>query len=1058
MASAAQPAFAQSTATPAPAATTPPEDEVAPPTSADADAERDSSRAIVVSGSRIARPTLSSPVPITTVAAAELLDGGSVSLGDALNDLPSLRSTFTTSNSQRFIGTAGLNIFDLRGLGTTRTLTLVNGRRHITASPGDFQVDLNTIPFELLERVDVVTGGSSSVYGSDAIAGVVNIILRRDYSGVSVGGQAGVSSRGDNGRYSTSIAVGRNFADGRGNIAAVAEYSRIDPLLNIQRPDISGAFIGFRSFASTSSTANEGVTNSDGIPDLAIRDGLRLNFISDGGTFGGICLGDPAFQPLACTPTGNDRVYRFGTNGRLAEETGIIEDLRDFGDTNVVGGGGSDLGTVGTLIPAINRYNFNVIGRFDFSDAARIYGEAKFARIEAGGSGTPSFLNGFCDNSLAAAVGLNTACFSRNQNSANYFIRFDNPFLNPQDAAFIKSVQDELLAEFGVGPISSGFTIARNNADFGARTDNVRRDTYRGVIGVEGEISSATSYDLSLTYGRFEGQLNSTNNLIVPNMRRAIDAVRVGDNIVCRVNADANPTNDDPACVPINVFGVGAPSAAALAYVNGTAQLLETATQLDVLGFVRSDTSGFLNLPGGAVRLVAGFEYRRETAGREVDALSASGATFFNAFQRFAPPSYGVIEGFGEIELPLLKDMRFAEELTISAAGRLSDYNEGAGNTGTVGSWNVSGIYAPISDIRLRANYSRAVRAPNPSNLFNPVTQNFLFLTDPCDSRNINSGSATRLANCRANSPIGNVPATYRQAPGSRAVAQFGNPELNAETSSSFTLGTVIQPRFLPGLSFTVDYYDITVRNVIANLGANGILANCYDAPNLNNRFCDQINARGTDGSFNPGAALDIFPINFQRLEASGLDFDMQYQRTYDNGDRLSLRAIASNILKRTNFLDVNRPDLPDRVKGELGDPAWAFNVNASYRKGPITFNYSARWLDKMTIGAYENYFPHTVVCPASGSVRGQACTGAPGELTIAPPQNPDLTAERFYPSIVYHDIRLDWRINREFRFYIGVDNVADKLPPFGLTGAGGGSGLYNNTGRYFFSGFQATW
>lgn len=1013
------------------------------------DSDETSTGQIVVTGSRIARPTLESPTPITSVSAGELLNDGAVSLGDALNDLPSLRSTFSTSNSQRFIGTSGLNILDLRGLGTTRTLTLVNGRRHITASPGDFQVDINTIPFELLERIDVVTGGSSAVYGSDAIAGVVNVILRRDYDGLELNAQGGISSREDNGRYSTSLAFGRNFADGRGNIAVVAEYSRINPLFNTQRPDISGYDIGFTAFSNTSLTNNEGVTNSDGIPDTAIRRGLRLNFISDGGTFSGICLSDNIDQPLACDANGQDIVYRFGPDGRLSRENGIIEDLRPFGDSNVIGGGGSEFGGVGTLIPTINRYNFNVLTHFDVSDAFRPYAEFKFARIDANGSGTPSFLNGFCGN-LSGAVGLNTSCYQQDSNSANYFIRYDNPFLNPADVTLIRNVQDELLSLFGVPPISTGFTVARNNEDFGPREDRVRRDTYRAVVGFEGDISSVTSYDLSLTYGKFRSELNATNNLIVANMRKAVDAVRLpSGQIVCRVNADASTTNDDPACVPINIFGEGAPSAAAVDYVNGTAQLIDKATQLDVLGFVKTDSSGFFSLPGGAVELVGGFEYRRETASSTPDALSASGATFFNAFSPFTPPTYKVLEAFGEIELPILKDMPFAEALTLSAAGRISDYNSGAGLTGTTESWNLNAIYAPVSDIRFRANYSRAVRAPNPSDLFSPATQNFLFLTDPCDRRFINQGTATRVANCAADG----VPTTYQQAPGSRAVSQGGNPFLEAETSTSLTLGAVFEPRWVPGLNFTVDYYDIKVKNVIANVSAQTILNNCYDAPDLNNGFCPLIN-RQPDGSFDPVSAVNVTTVNFARLEAEGIDFDLQYRKTFENGDRITLRGIATHVIARNNFLNENRTDLPNRVKGELGDPDWAINFNASYRRGPITLDYSVRWLDKMTIGAYENYFPHQGLCPTSGTVRGQTCT--PGTITTVPAQNPDFTAERFYPSVFYHDVRLDWRVNTSFNFYVGVDNITDKLPPFGLTGAGAGSGIYNNTGRFFYAGVRA--
>ncbi|MGB5079060.1 MAG: TonB-dependent receptor plug domain-containing protein, partial [Sphingorhabdus sp.] len=190
------------------------------------DEEEDAGKPILVTGSRIARPTLQSAVPLTSVTLEDLTGTGELSLGDALNDLPSLRSTFSSGNSSRFIGTAGLSLLDLRGLGTARTLVLVNGRRHVTSTPGSEGFDVNTIPTDLVERIDIVTGGNSAIYGSDAVAGVVNFILKRDYAGIAARAQGGISSRGDRGTYFASILAGQNFGDGRGNIAVSAEYTR----------------------------------------------------------------------------------------------------------------------------------------------------------------------------------------------------------------------------------------------------------------------------------------------------------------------------------------------------------------------------------------------------------------------------------------------------------------------------------------------------------------------------------------------------------------------------------------------------------------------------------------------------------------------------------------------------------------------------------------------------------------------------------------------------------------------------------------------------------------
>ncbi len=1011
---------------------------------AEATASDDGDALIIVSGSRIARPNLDSPAPVTSVEAGDLLDDGSVSLGDALNDLPSLRSTFSSSNSQRFIGTTGLSLLDLRGLGTSRTLVLVNGRRHITAQPGDFQIDVNTIPFELLERVDVVTGGSSAVYGSDAIAGVVNFVLQRDFEGLELNGQYGISNRGDQPTYSVSGAWGTNFADGRGNIAVVAEHTSLGRVLNSQRPENSGFGIGFRSFRTVDN--DDELSNSDGNPDLQLLSGLFLDFISEGGTVATFCRrGFEAFQPTTC-PTGDSfGRYRFADNGRLFYETNGT----DFGG-QTVGGTGTALAD-GTLIPDIDRYTINLLTHFEVSEAFRPYAEFKYARIDALGQGTPSFFNSFCGGLLSLG-GVDASC-ADGLTSAPFFIRFDNAFLHPDDAATIQNnVQGELFNAFGAGfftPLSQGFFINRNNSDFGTRNDDLKRETYRAVVGVEGDISSNTRYDVSFTYGKFDSRLNATNNLVYQRARNAVDAVFAQDgSIQCRINVDADTTNDDAACVPLNVLGAGNPSAAALAYVNSVANLFEEAEQYDALAFISTDSSSFFELPGGPVSVVVGGEWRKETAFAEPDALSASGATFFNAFDVFDPPSLEVIEGFGEIQIPLLADMPFFQELTFSAAGRISDYNSGGGLTGTVESYNVNGIWAPVEDIKLRANYSRAVRAPTLSNLFGAQTQNFLFFDDPCDNDEINNGSALRANNCSADG----VPAGFDdQVTGNRAVLQGGNPALEAETSNSLTLGVILEPRWVPGLSLTVDYYDIEVNKVIANVSAQQIVNNCYDLPQPNS-FCNSVNPREADGSLNRDAALVVGPVNFARLTAEGIDFDLSYRKTFDNDDRLILRLIATHALDRTNFLDVDFPGLPDEDRGELGDPIWAANFGASYRRNNVTVSYDLRYVGKQFIGARENYRNNIEIC--SGGVIPRTTTSCTdGALVLAPPRNPDLTAEVFYPERFTHDVRVDVRVQEQFNFYFGVDNLTDQAPPFNLTGAGGGSGIFDNTGRFFYVG-----
>ncbi|HKR24393.1 MAG TPA: TonB-dependent receptor, partial [Allosphingosinicella sp.] len=780
------------------------------------------SAGILVTGTRIRRPNLESTVPITSVGIQELTDTGDVSLGDNLNDLPSLRSSFSQSNSTRFIGTAGLNILDLRGLGVARTLVLVNNRRHVTAQPGDYLVDVNTIPLTLVERVDIVTGGNSAIYGSDAVAGVVNFILRRDFDGLRFRGQAGISDQGDRGQYFAGLTWGMNFAEDRGNVAIALEYTKANALYFTDRPDLTGAYDGRCQFnvaePQGAAGGETGPSASDGIPDNLFFCGIRSNSISNGGTIG-------AFA--------NGNALRFDPDGNLFIDVPDFN-FGPFGSGNVQApdGFGATLRDTGQLAAGLQRYAANLLARFEISRGFQPFLEAKYVHIDATQEGQPSFWQG----SLPAFLGT----------PGN--LRCNNPFLSAQALATLQS--------FGIclNVAAGTFNMSRFNVDFGGRGELHDRDTWRVVAGIEGDFFDDWHYEIAINYGRLRTRLRSINNLLLFDINGnpdgfniAIDAQRnAAGQIVCGVNNDAITTNDRPDCVPINVFGAGAPSQAALDFVNTTSRRRETATELQATAFVSGDLSQLFELPGGPIGFALGLEYRRETADSEFDALTASGGTFLNAIQPFHPPALEIKEVFGEIRIPLLRDLPFAQELTLEAAARYSDYN--IGNTNSAFAYNLGGTWAPVRDVRFRANYSTSVRAPTQSDLFFPVVQNFEAIQDPCDV-NFVGNNPNRAANCAAFGvpPTSNAAleaicaATGFPAPAggpyinciARSVtlstAQGGNPNLEEERGKSYTIGAVVEPRFLPGLSLTVDYYHINVRGLIAALTGQAIINNCFD-------------------------------------------------------------------------------------------------------------------------------------------------------------------------------------------------------------------------------------
>ena len=1041
-----------------------------------------SNEALVVTGTRIRSPNLVAPIPITSIGAQDLLDGGDLSLGDALNDLPALRATFSQANSTRFIGTSGLNRLDLRGLGTSRTLVLVNGRRHVTSVPGSFDVDTNTIPQALLERVDVITGGSSALYGSDAVSGVVNFVLKRDFEGLQGRVQGGISSRGDRGSYLASIVAGRNFLDDRLNIAVAAEYTRQEQVLNSQREGQLGTFRGPPGFVTVDADIQcadpdgDGVPNpgtvpfcdpavvrgSDGIPDTEFRrTGTLFGFIGGSGVVQTSCPAavaptNPNFavierrRALVCTGTTGitggalARNFVFLDDGSLIADP-ITEDLRPQGGGRFGGLTATGL-EGGQLIPASERYSTNLLMNFELSRAFQPFLEAKYVKITANQfSGQPTFVNG-----------LLSPTFSTN-----------NAFLTPQ-------ARDTLL---GVTGNAATFGFNRFNFDLGTRSEINERETYRGVLGVRGDLndSGSINYEIAGSYGRTNIERNSGGNVLVANFNRAANAVLApatftgtnfvlnsqGQRVVCAVNADASTTNDDPACVPINLFGQRNFTQEAADYVLFNSLFEARAEQYNVVGFISATSEDFFNLPGGPIGAVIGGEYRRETAFSDSDDITQSGATFLNAAAEFDPPALELYEAFGELRVPVLADLPFAHELTLTAAGRVSDYSS---QDELVYAYNGSIVYAPIRDIKFRAGYARSVRAPDLGDLFQTPAQTFAFITDPCNQTVINN-NPNRAARCAEAGipttitlPDGRVVPFSNVSPANISGFNQGNENLTPEIGKSLTVGAVIQPRFLPGFSFTVDYYDIEITQAISGLTGQAIVNACYEDPEtIDNQFCAAVFRRAPTGNVFSDFAFDgqsgrrfdgladvSFPVvgpgflnqpfNFQSLRTTGVDFDMAYRREI-GGAQVNLRGIVSYLIDREFFTFISDPGRASNAVSLLGDPEWEGSFRAGVDFGSVSVNYDLRWIDRQLIAAdFENVF----------SFQGRE------------PTNTDAFPRRYYPEVFYHDLRVTFETaDEKFRFYGGVDNVFDRLPPLGLTGTGAGSSIFDNIGRYFYAGAE---
>lgn len=1014
LALAASPAFAQDTETSSQTTTATQDVGVGPVEAADT-ADTGS---IVVTGSRIRQPNLESASPVTVVTAQEFQDTGTTRVEDLVNSLPQVFAGQGSNVSNGSTGTATLN---LRGLGAERTLVLVNGRRLVPGDPTTSAADINVIPAAMIKRVDVLTGGASSVYGADAVAGVVNFVMDTEFEGFKVDAQYSVynhqngqdprftvplNARGfgyprgsvtDGGTFDTTLAFGTAFDDGRGRAVAYAGYRNIKAVTQDNRIYSACSLTG-RTTAQVAAngqlyTCGGSATSATGT--VFYNTGINATFTSTLGQFG----------PNR-TLLGGTTPYNFAPTNYFQRPD--------------------------------ERYTAGVFADYEVSEAFHPYMEFMFMDDRTVAQIAPSgnFGNTFsinCDNPLLGAQQRAALCATNNllvsplpgdaftvvgnvaaENAARAARGLGEPQLPTTPFAF----RDPLTG----ATYNRGFAqILRRNVEGGPRRDDLQHTSYRAVLGAKGDLSPVWSYDAYYQYGRTNFAETYFNDFSVTRLTRALDVVTGPTGApVCRSTLDGS----DPNCVPYDIFSPGtvSPSAASIAYL-ATPGFQRGIVSEQVASAYVSGALGEWGVQSPwadeGIGVVLGAEYRKEKLDFFADSafstgdLAGQGAPTLSVAGEF-----DVKELFTEVRIPIASNS-WVYDFNITGGYRYSDYSTGA-QTDT---YKIEGEFAPIRDIRLRGGYNRAVRAPTVQDLFAPQRVALDGSTDPCAGFVITAADVGCIASGLAvgrSTPL-NPASQYNGLIG-------GNPNLVPEVSDTYTGGVVLQPRFLPGFSASVDYFNIEVTGAIQGIGADTILTQC-DRDTADPFFCGLVR-RDPTGSLwrsNAGFVIDLSQ-NIGRLQTSGIDVQANYTTEIGDIGRLGLSFLGTYLIELTTNPGIG-PDI-ECVKqaGNLcgtPNPEWRHQARASFDM-PNGIGASVRW----------RYFDPVAVDGGNpGSSRFDA-------------QN-------------YFDLALTFDVGDNYSFRLGANNVFDREPP--VTGsqscpAGACNGntfaqVYDALGRYLYAG-----
>ena len=947
---------------------------------------------VVVTGSRIARPNLDQPTPVTTLSPQQIEDAGTADLGDIISRLPEVGTDFgLRANSNNFGGTAGISAIDLHNLGVSRTLVLVNGQRHVSGDISTDAVDINSIPTALVDHVEVITGGASAIYGSDAVSGVVNIILKKNFEGVDVGAQVGGYDDSFGEKSSAYGTFGHNFLGGKLNVTVSGFWNHEEGILANQLPydhnyggitnpnDLSGP-LDPSFYSSPAAIVGDHISDNLTVPNVGSEYLARNGVLLDGNTFSPITTFTAGGQPVAISP-------RSGYNSFT------------FGQLNTCPAGQCYFPETYTQISSpLDTHGFELNVNYDITPHLHASIDAKGVESVVQNVIQPDYSFG------------------------SYQIQPDNAFITPAIAS--------LLAPYyaaGDAPYYSAF-INDN------RTQGINRQTYRVVAQLSGDVDVKVTdlkWDGALNYGQTYTRTNEDGLQITNNFEDALDSVidPTTGQAICRANLG---TVTAPGCAPFNPFGTQA-SAASNAYVFARSTYRDHLSQEVANLNLNADSSRFFKLQGGPIGLAAGGEYRMERTYENNDTDLTDGSTDFLSAN--SAGGFNVAEGYVEVNVPIFKNfLPLLQELTIDGAFRGAHYS----TVGEADAYKVSALYAPVSWFKLRGTYSSAVRAPNITEAFSPTSATYFNVTDPCSAENI-AGNVNYAKNCAA----AGVPAGFVADTNASIVGQTsGNPNLDAEKSLSYTVGGVLQAPFAKNFSISMDYYSILIKDAITQVAAQDIINNCYnDSAGLDSQYCSLF-TRGADGNIN---FVQTTYVNAAKLYTNGVEMQIAYATPVEgltsrwkysawlNG-RLGLTLDADYVLRLRNFPFQTNPGQYNVWEGVIstteGDvPQLKILSGITYSQGPLHLDWQVRY-----IGRAARYDKDPTQADFSEST-----------------DQPYAGAKFFHDVTVRYDLPGPLK---GAQVYVGVNDLFGETPPLGLVQGSNADAGYD-LGRYLFAGVR---